>query len=46
MGCVHTHQKIPTIEGCGNPSDIRSVTNKDGENNQKFGPNAYPGAEK
>jgi hypothetical protein len=28
---------IPTIEGCGNPSHIRNVVEKIGENNQKAG---------
>jgi len=37
MGCVHTHQRIPTIEGCGSPNRIRSVAKKIGKNNQKAG---------
>jgi hypothetical protein len=35
MGCVHTHQGIPTIEGWGNPNHVLNVVNKIGENNQK-----------
>jgi hypothetical protein len=35
MGCVHTHQKIPTIKGCGNPSRVRNVMEKDGEDVRK-----------
>jgi hypothetical protein len=37
MGCVHTHRRIPTIEGCGSPNCIRNVVEKDGENNRKVG---------
>jgi len=37
MGCVHMHQEIPTIEGCGNPSHVQSVVEKNGEDNQKLG---------
>ncbi len=37
MGCVHTHQRIPTIEGCYNLSHIRNVMEKDGEDNRKVG---------
>jgi hypothetical protein len=37
MGCVHTYQGIYTIEGCGNPSCIWSVVEKDGEDNRKAG---------
>jgi hypothetical protein len=33
MGCVHTHQGILAIEGCGNPSCIWSIVQKDGEDN-------------
>jgi hypothetical protein len=32
MGCVHTHWKISTIEGWGNPSCIWSVVEKIGGN--------------
>jgi hypothetical protein len=32
MGCVYTHRKIPTIEGWGSPSHIRSIVEKIGEN--------------
>jgi len=35
MGCVHTHQRMPTIEGWGNPSHVRNVVKKNGQNNQK-----------
>jgi hypothetical protein len=28
MGCVHTHQRIFTIEECGSPSCIQSVVEK------------------
>jgi hypothetical protein len=37
MGCVHMHQGIPTIEGCGSPSHVQNVVEKNGENNQKLG---------
>ncbi len=37
MGCVHMHQRIPTIEGCANPSRVQSVMEKNGEDNQKPG---------
>jgi hypothetical protein len=37
MGCVHTHWRIPTIEGCGNPSHVRNIVKKDGEYNWKVG---------
>ncbi len=37
MGCVHMHQKIPTIEEWGNPNHIRSIWKKIKENNQKVG---------
>jgi hypothetical protein len=33
MGCVHTHQKVLTIEGCGNPSRVWSAMEKVGEDN-------------
>jgi hypothetical protein len=36
MGCVHTRQKLPTIEGWGNPNHIRSIK-KTREDNQKVG---------
>jgi hypothetical protein len=35
MGCMHTHQRIPTIEECGSPSCIQSVVEKFGEDNLK-----------
>ncbi len=35
MGCVHTQREILTIEGCGNPSHVRNVVEKDGEYNEK-----------
>jgi hypothetical protein len=35
MGCVHTHQKKPTIERCDSLSYIWNVIIKIGENNQK-----------
>jgi len=35
MGCVHTHWKIPAIEGWGNPSHIQSVVKNTREDNQK-----------
>jgi hypothetical protein len=37
MGCVHTHQGIPTIEGWGSPNRIQIVAEKFGKNNQKAG---------
>jgi hypothetical protein len=37
MGCVHMHQRIFGIEGCGNPSCIRNVVKKDVQNNKKAG---------
>jgi hypothetical protein len=37
IGCVHMHQRIFTIERCGNPSCIRNVVKKDGEDNWKVG---------
>jgi hypothetical protein len=37
MGCVHTHQGMPTIEGWGSPSCIQSVVQKTEETNQKAG---------
>jgi hypothetical protein len=33
MGCVHTHRKIPTIEGWGSSSRTQSAMEKIGENN-------------
>jgi hypothetical protein len=42
MGCVHTHQIIPTIERCGNPSHIHNVVKKDGEDNRKVGKVGWP----
>jgi hypothetical protein len=35
MGCVHTHQGRPAIEGCGSPSHIQNVPEKIKEDNQK-----------
>jgi hypothetical protein len=35
MGCVHTHQKIPTIEGWGDPNYIQSIVKKTKEDNKK-----------
>jgi hypothetical protein len=35
IGCVHTHQGIPTNEGWGSLSHIRSVIEKIEENNRK-----------
>jgi hypothetical protein len=35
MGCVHTHQGMPTIEGWGSPSCVWSVVEKSREDNQK-----------
>ncbi len=35
MGCVHTHQQRPTIEGCGSMSRIRNVVKKIVEDNRK-----------
>jgi hypothetical protein len=29
------HRRIPTIEGCGNPSHVWNVVEKDGEDNEK-----------
>ncbi len=37
MGCVHMHQEILAIQGCGNPSHIWNVMESDGEDNQKVG---------
>jgi hypothetical protein len=37
MGCVHTHQKIPIIEGWGSLRHIRNVMEKTKETNQKLG---------
>ncbi len=37
MGCVHTHQGMPTIEGWGSPSCIQNVVWKIGEDNRKVG---------
>jgi hypothetical protein len=37
MGCVHTHWRIPTIEGCGNRSRVQNIVEKDGEDNWKVG---------
>ncbi len=35
MGCVHTHWKRPTIEGCDNLNHIQSIVEKIREDNQK-----------
>ncbi len=35
MGCVHTHQGRPTIEGCGSMNCVRSVVKKIGKDNRK-----------
>jgi hypothetical protein len=35
MGCVHIHRGIFAIERCGNPSRVRNVVKKDGEDNWK-----------
>ncbi len=35
MGCAHTHWRIPTIEGWGNPSSLWNVVEKTKENNRK-----------
>jgi len=37
MGCVHTNQGMPAIEGWGNPSYVWSVVQKTKENNPKVG---------
>jgi hypothetical protein len=37
MGCVHTHQGIPAIEGWGSPNHVWIVIKKIGENNWKDG---------
>jgi len=37
MGCVQTHQGMPTIKRWGNPSCVRSVVEKTKEDNQKVG---------
>jgi hypothetical protein len=37
MGCMHTNQRRPAIEGCGSLSYIRSVVKFFGKNNQKVG---------
>jgi hypothetical protein len=34
MGCVHTHQGIPTIEACDSPSHGWNVVEKTRKNNQ------------
>ncbi len=36
MGCVHMHPRILAIEGCGSLSHIKSIMEKDEENNQKL----------
>jgi len=35
MGCVHTHWKRPTIEGCDSLSCIQIIVEKIEKNNQK-----------
>jgi hypothetical protein len=35
MGCVHTHQGMPIIEGWGSLSWVWSVVEKNGEDNWK-----------
>jgi hypothetical protein len=37
IGCVHTHQGIPTIERYCNPNHVWNVVEKIRENNQKVG---------
>jgi hypothetical protein len=37
MECVHTHQKIPTIDGCGSLSHVQNFVEKTREDNQKVG---------
>jgi hypothetical protein len=37
MGCVHTHQGMPTIERWGSPSLVWNVMQKIGEDNWKVG---------
>ncbi len=37
MGCVHTHWRMIAIEGWGSPTPVRSVLQKNGENNWKVG---------
>jgi len=37
MWCMHTHWKIPTVEGWGNPSSIWNVMEKIMEANRKVG---------
>ncbi len=37
MGCVHTHQGMPTTKERGSPSCIQNVVRKIGEDNQKVG---------
>jgi len=46
MGCVHMHQRILAIEGCGNPSCIWSTVQKDGEDNWKVGKVGWVGSQK
>ncbi len=41
MGCVHTHQKIHAIEGCGSPSCFWNIMEKDGENIWKVGKDGW-----
>jgi hypothetical protein len=37
MGCAHTQQKRPAIEGCDSLNRVQSVVTKIGEDNQKVG---------
>jgi len=37
MGCVYTHRRKPTIEGCGSPSYVRSAMQKVGKIIEKLG---------
>jgi hypothetical protein len=37
IGCVHTHQETPLIEGWGCTSHVRNAKEKNRENNQKVG---------
>ncbi len=35
MGCIHTHQRMPAIEGWGGPSRVQNVVQKTKEDHQK-----------
>jgi len=37
MGCVHTYQGKPAIQGCGSLNHIQSIMEKIGEDNQNVG---------